>query len=734
MSRKLKVLLLQLPFPLFNHNACEFFSSIPLAAGYLKAMAYKTGILNRCDIEIMDFVYNEFCGDAMLIDTVAAKRPDVIGLSLYVWNINRSLYIIKEIKSKLPNVITVIGGPGVTTEYSHIDNYGVDIAVYGEGENPFAQILKYLSCGEPRLENIGNICFKNNGGYITTPPGKVINDLNEIPSPYLLHFIKPSVYKRVWLETMRWCPYKCKYCLYYKRSARKNPFYATERIKKEILLAKSEGVKVIDLHDSAFNLSPKFIEICREIAKINQDKALKFKVFLRPELITEETVDWLLKCNIVGTEVGLQSTNPITLRNIGRHNNLEKFLRGVNLLKNAGIPVLVDIMAGLPGDTLQSISETIAFLKKHKLDSSSAFTILSVSPATTLWNERQRFGLKIQKQPPYYVLSTPTLAFGDMKRAIELCRKETNSKLTKTILSPDNNTWFPFLYTYSCGRYPRRAQALSEEKPIDYMPHKIPVTQIILDIDPRTQTLEQVKGLASIIEKRVANVTTVWFHFSSIDPAIKYIKIFLETISRANPYTIWHILLETNTYLSLEFIREVERSISYRVNHRDYLNVFSNESPETEYSRQATRIYVVLPFFKVTLQKTTNYYVTFPLYIFYSLLIKKGINLKALVADLTQLDCTGYLIDFAPEVTAEFIIDVFELLKYKRGSKVIRFKNRLHQVLWDTKYDDSSICTAGEVDLCLAYDRYLKEKVTIFQKEKVKFDSIEWGLSSGKFQ
>lgn len=720
MKKGIKVVLLQLPFPLFNHSACELFSSIPLAAGYLKAIANSLGRLANAEIEILDFALNEFCGDAMLIETLVSKIPDAVGFSLYAWNLNRSLYIIQEIKSRLPEVVTLIGGPAVTAQHNHLDKAPVDIAVYGEGENAFAQILSNMLYGVPALGRIGNICWRHDGLTQVNGPAGLPDKLDSLPSPYLGRCIDPAVYKRIWIETMRWCGYRCKYCLYPRRSHRKNPFYSTQRIRAEVALARERGVKVVDLHDSAFNLSPRFIEICRAVAGLNKDRALRLKAFLRPELITPETVRWLRASNVVNTEVGLQSTNPVALKNIGRQNDLAKFVRGVNLLKDAGIDVLVDIMVGLPGDTPKTIRETLGFLARQKFDSHSAFTILSVSPCTELWQERSSLGLKVQKEPPYYVLSTPTLGFDDIRKAIALCTQETNARLNHSILNPSNNSWFPFLYTYSQARYPGRQR---RQAPVGEAGERA-VTQILLDIDQSEQDIDRLRLAAERIKARLANVVTVWLGFTASRRNIELTKAFLRVISAANPYTIWHILLEPEGVLSAADIFEIENSVAYRLNHWDYLNVFNRKRNTEEYCRQATRMVLLL--------RRPEKMAAAGITLFYSALLtaRYGASRRDLER-LFELDCDGYLIDFEPEADAATILKAMEELRKRKGGRMVRFKNRWLQVLWDRHYDDTSVCSAGAMDLCVFYDRYLRQRWCAFTKEDTALDQLEWRSCCG---
>ncbi len=724
-DKKLKILLLQLPFPLLNRSANEQLSTIPLAAGYLKAMARKDGLDDSCDIEILEIMQNEFAGDALLVDRICSGKPDVLGFSFYVWNINRSLFIIKEIKSRLPRTKVIIGGPGITREFSFIKEPGVDIAVIGEGEAAFAQILRYLVYGAPRLKEIPGICYKTSGGQACTAAALLAPDANDIPSPYLSGCIDPGVYKRIWIETMRWCVYKCKYCLYPVRSRRRNPYYFPQRVEREIAFARQRGVRIIDLHDSAFNLSPYFNQITDALAKSNRDKFLKLKVFLRAELVTPKTIRQLLKSNVVGTEVGLQSINPVALANIGRQNDFKKFIRGVNLLKQAGIGVLVDIMVGLPGDTLQTITRTLNFLKVNNLDSSAAFTILSVCPSTPLWEERKKLGLRIQRQPPYYVLETPTLSFSQMKQAIDLCTKRTVGKLQNSILNPGNNAFFPFMYTYSSGRYSSSGRGAGKPVSSRGKPDR-PITTLVFHLED--QPLGKLKQVARRIENKLANNVVAWFNCVDISKDAGRIAAVLEILSRGNPYAIWHIILETEALPAPKLIAKIQKSIYFRVNHWDYQNVFAQATLAKEYLRQAARIVAVVP-----LESNRGHAACGPegLVIFRSVYIE-DIDAPGSLGRLAKPDCAGLLIDFSPKIPACSIIDCFKFLRLNKGAKIIRFRNRLLQTLWDTGHSDMSVCTAGALDLIFSYDRELKEQTLYFTQEKIKFDHIDWMLSLGK--
>src|SRR5689334_19238874 len=104
---KLRVLLMQLPVP--NNPA----TNVPLAAGYLKAHAQARGLLDRAEIDILPRALADSAGDALLVEEIVARQPHVLGISLYTWNSERSLAIAARVKTQLPNLLVLVGGPEV---------------------------------------------------------------------------------------------------------------------------------------------------------------------------------------------------------------------------------------------------------------------------------------------------------------------------------------------------------------------------------------------------------------------------------------------------------------------------------------------------------------------------------------------------------------------------------------------------------------------------------------------
>ena len=138
---KLGVLLVQLPVP---NNASL---NTALAAGYLKAYAYSQGLSDVAEIEILARALADHAGDALLVDEITARQPDVLGLSLYTWNSERSLDIARRVKQRLPDLLVVVGGPEVQKDNLWVlEHPAIDIAVLGEGEQTFCELLQIVDC------------------------------------------------------------------------------------------------------------------------------------------------------------------------------------------------------------------------------------------------------------------------------------------------------------------------------------------------------------------------------------------------------------------------------------------------------------------------------------------------------------------------------------------------------------------------------------------------------------
>lgn len=409
----LKVLLAQLPVP--NNPA----TNVPLAAGYLKAYAHARGLLEQATIEILPRTLADQAGDAALVEAIVAAAPDLLGLSLYTWNSERSLAVAQRIKQRLPELLVVAGGPELQPDNEWVLRHpGLDIAVIGEGEQTFADLIELFSTQrpsalDPALRAIPGLIVRDAAGDLVSTPERVaLADLRDVPSPYLLGYLELQSSDMLMVEVSRWCPYACSFCLYGRNMGPRlgNRYFPLERIMDEIRWGRDRGATHIHFIEANLNLVPPFQALMQALADLNADRSLVLYAELRGEHLTEAAVDALVRAGLKVAEVGLQTANLTALRTAHRRTDLQKWAAGTRRLYAQGVEVLLDVILGLPDDDADGVAETLAFIEREQLGAYDAFT-LQVLPGTAVRRAAAEYGLRYQVRPPYFVLATDRLDY-----------------------------------------------------------------------------------------------------------------------------------------------------------------------------------------------------------------------------------------------------------------------------------------------------------------------------------
>jgi radical SAM superfamily enzyme YgiQ (UPF0313 family) len=425
---KLRVLLAQLPVP--NNPSLN----TPLAAGYLKAYACAQAIGDFAEIELLPRYLADRAGDALLVDAIVAREPDVLGISLYTWNGERSLDLARRVKQQLPELRVVAGGPEVQKDNLWVlEHPSIDVAVIGEGEQTFADLLRLWgnrrrgdglripllgaqAAGKP-LDDIAGIAYRLGGSTRFTRDRVPLSDLSVIPSPYLGGYLDVPEDGMLMVEVSRWCPYACSFCLYGRNAGSKlgNRYFGLERVLAEIKWGREQGIRRVHFVEANLNLVPLFWPLMRALEDLNADRQMTFYAELRGEHLTEDIVAALERANVRYVEVGLQTANPAALKASLRRTDLRKWAAGTRRLYTHGIEVDLDVILGLPADDEAGVQETLSFIRREELGPYDVFT-LQVLPGTTVRQQAQQYGLSFQDRPPYYVLSTDRLGYADLRR------------------------------------------------------------------------------------------------------------------------------------------------------------------------------------------------------------------------------------------------------------------------------------------------------------------------------
>ncbi|HUP81973.1 MAG TPA: radical SAM protein, partial [Pirellula sp.] len=372
------VLFVQLPIP--PAGPAPIYGNVPLAAGYLMLHARSRGLEEHFRFEILSPKICNYHSDLGIVEQILVREPRIVGFSCYLWNIDRSLWIAAQLKRLRPEMIIVLGGPEITNDNAWVFASGViDYAAIGEGEQTFSDLLEAILDGEEDRRMIPGL-------WRATHPQiplfrKPIANLDDVSSPYLHGILNAADEGMLLLETIRGCVFKCKFC-YYPKSYDSLYFVSEEKIIANLKHARDAGATEVVLLDPTLNQRRDFDGFLRLLARENHDQQFTYFGELRAEGIKPETAKLLRAANFTEVEIGLQSIDPTTQDLMDRRNNLKAFERGVTALMDAGIRVKVDLIIGLPGDTVASVRRGFEYLSTNKLFTSTQVFNLAILPGT----------------------------------------------------------------------------------------------------------------------------------------------------------------------------------------------------------------------------------------------------------------------------------------------------------------------------------------------------------------
>lgn len=435
------VLLMQLPIP--PQGPAPIRGNVPLAGAYLKLFAQQRGLADAFQIGLFPAVLANTLGDRALVNAILDRDPWMVGFTCYVWNIERTFWLAARLKEANPRLRIVLGGPEITADNAWVlQTPDYDFAVIGEGEQTFANLL--LGLLENETVPPVPIAGLHVRGAAAMPAFRTpLPDLDRLGSPYLAGILDAADEQMLLLETTRGCVFKCKFC-YYPKSYDKQYFVSEELVRSSLRHAQERGVKEVFLLDPTLNQRRDFDRLLHLLAEGNPGKRFSYFGELRAEGITEATARLLTQANFTEVEVGLQSIDPDAMKKMDRHNSLRAFERGVRAMMNEGIAVKVDLIVGLPGDSVESVRHGLHYLHDNGLCSHLQVFNLSILPGTDFRKEAGALGLKFQPRPPYYVLSTPQLdradLFGLMEEAQDLFDIEFDAPPTPLLESADDST------------------------------------------------------------------------------------------------------------------------------------------------------------------------------------------------------------------------------------------------------------------------------------------------------
>ena len=364
---------------------------------------------NHCPV-IREYTINDSMDN--IIASIHSEKADAVAFSCYIWNIENVLYIAESIKKVNPSVKIILGGHEVSYDSSVIleNNPYVDFIIRGEGEKPMKALLDSLANGEA-FDACPSLTYRENG-EIKENPLSTPGHLNEYEFCYD-ESIRDYKSKIIYYESSRGCPFRCSYCL----SGRSGgvDYLDLDRVKKELMFFIENEVPLVKFVDRTFNADKaRAREIFRFI--IENSKKTMFHFELAGNLIDDETIEVLKSApeGVIQFEIGVQSTNPDTLREIGRNIPLSAIADKVKALLEIGtIHIHLDLIAGLPYENYESFRKSfddVISLRPHVLQ----LGFLKLLKGSRIREEETKFGYKYKSKAPYEVMENEFITFDEL--------------------------------------------------------------------------------------------------------------------------------------------------------------------------------------------------------------------------------------------------------------------------------------------------------------------------------
>ncbi len=400
-----------------------------LAVRYLKKYC-------SAEIEIKEFTINQ--KQEYILGEILAAEADLICFSCYIWNIeyiNEISYILKEAKNKAK---ILFGGPEVSFEIQKTmeESSFIDYIIFGEGEVTFKEFLEEIQKESPQLHKIKGLAYKENENIIINESRELIANLDTINYPYNEN--DEFTNKIIYYESSRGCPFNCSFCM--SSIDKKMRIFSTERVKKDLRMLLNTKARQIKFVDRTFNADyRRSMEIMQFIVENNKyNMTIHFEI--TADIINEEFLNFIKKMpvNMFQFEIGVQSLNEDTLREINRHMNKNKLYHVINeISKNNNIHMHLDLIAGLPYEGYESFKKSFDEIHKYNAEKIQ-LGFLKVLKGTKIYADKEKHEIRYRQKAPYEVISTKYITLEELlklKDVEELVDKYYNEKyFTKSLI------------------------------------------------------------------------------------------------------------------------------------------------------------------------------------------------------------------------------------------------------------------------------------------------------------
>lgn len=364
----------------------------------------------RDDTAIQEFVIDAKTTE--MVERILSHDPKIVGFGVYIWNVEETTKLVATLKCVAPHVVIVLGGPEVSHETAGQQIVQLaDYVVTGWGDVTFPKLCRDILQGPKPL-------MKIHAGV--QPP------MADIALPYALYSDDDIAHRTLYVEASRGCPFKCEFCL---SALDKTAWpFDIDAFLAEMEALHARGARVFKFVDRTFNLnirtSLKIMQFFLDKLAANPDDPVYAHFELVPDHLPDALKEGIARFppGALQFEIGIQSFNPAVQGNISRKQDNDKAAANIRwLCEHSHVHMHVDLIAGLPGETVDSFAEgfdKLWALGPHEIQ----FGILKRLRGTPIIRHTEAFGLVFDPYPPYTILANNDIDFPTMQRLVRFAR------------------------------------------------------------------------------------------------------------------------------------------------------------------------------------------------------------------------------------------------------------------------------------------------------------------------
>ena len=399
-------------------------------------------------IEQAEYTINNQLED--ILEKIYCQKPDILLFSCYIWNVEYVKELVSEFHKLRPEVPIWVGGPEVSFETERFlkENPAITGIMMGEGERTLTELCEYFEqceqdaqslsqnrdearnetagagmeyekksgafteLNEEMLKKIDGISYRRSDGTVAIQPLRSLLPMDELPFCYAN--LKDFEHRIIYYESSRGCPFNCSYCL--SSVDKKLRFRSLSLVYKELQFFIDAKVPQVKFVDRTFNCQHEHAMGIWKYIKEHDNGITNFHFEISADLLREDELELIsdMRPGLIQLEIGVQSTNGDTIREIHRTMRLEEVYRAVNRVKaGKNIHQHLDLIAGLPFEDYQRFQQSfndIYALHPQQLQ----LGFLKVLKGSYMYEHAQEYGLVYRSRPPYEVMASKWVSYDEM--------------------------------------------------------------------------------------------------------------------------------------------------------------------------------------------------------------------------------------------------------------------------------------------------------------------------------